>query len=384
MLSVVAGARSLSADPIRLRADAYSSTGAPVGLLILRGEDRARPWVDAEAVAWLGVRDTPDFTGDALTLTVRVRDPAGRGEIRAGRFVYSAGAIRPLHLDGVRALGRAKVTGTNLELFAGSPVVARFGARPFDIALGGRISQAFGDALSFGGSYVSRRRDGELLDREIGPDVAFAPTSWCDLAARTAFDLINRGPTDALASIAARTTDLRIELFATHRSPARMLPATSLFSVLGDIPSTTTGGTTRYRVAPRLDLLLTMAMMRAGGDVGAFGVARAVLALDDDFAGSLGLELRRQSVDTARWSGARAIVVLPIDEAMRISGELELVRPDVPPGVNRVWPWSLLSIARRWPSGWEGALALEALGTRDDRRELHAMMRVSFAFERRP
>ena len=378
------GSRRLVADPLRLRADAYSSTSAPVGLLILRGEDRARPWLDAEAVAWLGVRDSPDVTGDALTMTVRVRDPSGRGEIRGGRFVQTAGAIRPLHLDGVRALGRAPILGTSLELFAGSAVVPRFGARPFDLALGGRLAQTFGDWLTFGGAFVSRRRDGALLDREVGPDLALSPTKWCDLAARAAFDLINRGPTDALASIAARTGDFRLELFGTHRSPGRMLPATSLFSVLGDIPSTTAGGTARYRIAPRLDLLMTLAGVRTGGTLGALGTGRAVLALDDDFAGSLGLELRRQSVDTARWTGIRGVVTLPIGGAMRVSGELEIVRPDVPPGVNRVWPWSFVSVARRWPSGWEAALGLEALGTRDDRHELHAMARVSYALERMP
>ena len=333
-------------------------------------------------MAWVGVRDTPDVTGDALTVTLRARDPGGRGEVRAGRFLYSAGAIRPLHVDGVRALGRAIVTGTSLELFAGSPVVPRFAPRAFDLALGGRLAQTVGDSLTIGAAYVVRRRDHALLDQEVGPDFAFAPTKWCDLAGRTAFDLVNRGPTDALASLGLRSTDFRLELFATHRSPARMLPATSLFSVLGDIPSTTTGASTRYRIAPRLELTATLASIVTGGDLGAYGIGRAVLALDDDFHGSVGIELRRQSIDTARWSGARTIVVLPLSSSLRVSTELEIVRPDVAPGRNRVWPWALVAIAHRWTSGWESALGVEALGTRDDRQELHAMLRVSYVYER--
>jgi hypothetical protein len=373
---------SVRADALRLRADAFSQTSSPVGLLVLRGEDRTRPWLDAEAVAWMGIRDTPDVTGDALTVTLRVRDPSGRGEVRAGRFVFSAGAIRPLHVDGVRVLGRAPVTGTSLELFAGSPVVPRFAARPYDLALGGRLAENVSDFLTVGAAYVVRRRDRDLVDQEVGPDFALSPTPWCDIAGRTAFDLVNRGPTDALGSIGLRATDFRLELFATHRSPARLLPATSLFSVLGDIPSTTTGASTRYRIAPRLELTATLSAIATGGDLGAYGVGRAVLALDDDFRGSLGLELRRQSVDAARWSGARTIVVLPLGPSLRVSTELELVRPDVPPGKNRVWPWALVAIAHRFTSGWETALAVEALGTRDDRREVHAMARLSYFYEK--
>jgi hypothetical protein len=244
------------------------------------------------------------------------------------------------------------------------------------------VAQRFGDVLTIGGAYVVRRRDHELEDREIGPDFTISPANWCDVAGRTAFDLVNRGPTDALASIALHTTDVRLELFATHRSPARLLPATSLFSVLGDVPSTTTGASTRYRIAPRLDLTATLAAIATGGELGAYGVGRAVLAFDDDFAGSLGFELRRQSVDKAAWTGARTIVVLPLGASTRVSTELELVRPDVAPGSNRVWPWALVAVAHRWPSGWETGLAVEALGTRDDRHELHAMARVSYVFER--
>ena len=43
--------------------------------------------------------------------------------------------------------------------------------------------------------------------------------------------------------------------------------ATSLFSVLGDFPSTSAGGTIRWRAAPRLELLGTGAGLQAGGEL---------------------------------------------------------------------------------------------------------------------
>ncbi len=341
------GQRAASADPLRLRADAIATTSSPVGLVMLQGEDRTRPWLDAEAVAWLGagVHTDPGVTGDALVLTVRVRDPKGRGEIRAGRFVYSAGAIRPLHIDGARALGRVPSTGTAVELFGGTPVVPRFGERPCDLAVGGRVSQSAFDALTIGAAYMVRRRDGALLDREVGPDFAFAPTPWLDVAGRAAFDLVHRGPTDALASIAVRSGDLRVEGFGTHRSPSRLLPATSLFSVLGNVPSTTAGGTIRYRAAPRLDLIGTAAAVGQGDELGAYATGRALLALDDGWAGTLGLEVRRQSFGATEWSGVRVLARWPLAANLGATTEVELVRPDRPPGASPVWPWALVALS---------------------------------------
>lgn len=380
----VCAPRTACADPLRLRGDAIATTSSPVGLVMLQGEDRSRPWIDAEAVAWLGagIVTTPGVTGDALVLTIRLRDPKGRGEIRAGRFVYSAGAIRPLHIDGARALGRVAATGTSVEVFGGTPVVPRFGDRPFDLAVGGRVAQTAFDALTIGAAYLVRRRDGAVLDREVGPDLAIAPTPWLDVAARAAFDLVHRGPTDALASVAVRSGDLRVEGFATHRSPARLLPATSLFSVLGNVPSTTSGGTLRYRAAPRLDLIGTAAAVGQGDELGGYATGRALLALDDAWAGTLGLEVRRQSFGATQWSGVRVLARVPLTTKLAATTEVELVRPDRPPGASPVWPWALLALSYRLPSGWDGAVAVETLRTRDDRTEVHALGRVAWSYDR--
>ena len=54
-----------AAAQLRLRGDALADTQAPVGLLVLRGEDRATRWLDAETVTWLGTQNG----GDVLTLS---------------------------------------------------------------------------------------------------------------------------------------------------------------------------------------------------------------------------------------------------------------------------------------------------------------------------
>jgi hypothetical protein len=96
------------ADPLRLRADALAEaqgTSSPTGLVIVQGQDSLKPWVDAEALVWAGAK--PLMTGDVLVLTAHLREPHGYGELRAGRFVVTTGAIRPVQIDGGYAIGRA-------------------------------------------------------------------------------------------------------------------------------------------------------------------------------------------------------------------------------------------------------------------------------------
>lgn len=378
----ICASRNSSADPLRLRADAIGSTTSPVGLLVLRGEDKFKPWLDAEAVAWVGATSTPDVTGDALVLTVRARDLKGRGEIRVGRFVHTAGAVRPLHIDGLRATGRILATGTTVEVFSGAPVVMRFGARPYDVAWGGRISQIAFGTLSVGVSYLQRHVGASVLDREVGPDMTFAPTEWLDFAGRAAYDVVSSRPTDALASLALKTGPLRSEAFVTHRSAGRLLPATSLFSVLGDIPSTTSGLSLRLHAAPRLDLWATGAALVQGDELGGYATGRASLALDDAHDGSVGFEVRRQYFGTARWSGARVFTRVPVSRSLAATAEVEVVVPDKPVGTSKVWPWALLAVAYRITPSWDLAGAVEALRTRDDRTEVHGLVRATWLLER--
>lgn len=372
---------SAAAEPLRLRGDAYAQTRSPVGLVVLHGEDRLRPSIDAETVTWLGVTDSPAPTGDVLTLSVRLRDPSTGSEMRAGRLLVSMGAVRPVHLDGARGLVRM-FGGTTVEAFGGFPVARRFDYETFDWASGGRIGQSVGDVLDVGASYMQRRSDSRPADEEAGADLAFTPRPWLSAAGRAAFDLVSPGPTDALASIAAHDKDLRGELFTTYRSPGRMLPSTSLFSVLGDFASTNIGASARWRAFPRLELVGTGSAQVQASAVGGQGLGRVTLALDDTWDGTLGIEGRRVDVGTARWSGARFIAGVPVSSRVRLATELELVVPDRPRGRPSVWPWALGAISYRFASAWDVAAGVEASSGPTERGTLAGLARLSFAFDR--
>jgi hypothetical protein len=383
-----------SADPLRLRGDGYVQAPRPVGLLVLQGEDNTKPWLSAEGLAWLGSGQpttlgeggpkgtTGGTNGDVLTLVVRLRDPSGRGEMRVGRFLESTGAIRPLHLDGATGLARSP-WGTSVEAFGGVPVVARFGDRAYDWAAGGRLGQSIAQRATVGFAYVQRRDFGRISDEEVGADFAAIPLPWLDVAARASNDVVSHGITDALASVAMRSRDLRLEAFATRRSPSRLLPATSLFSVLGDVPSTRLGGTLRWRAAPRLDLLGSGAAQTQDDRLGADVTLRATLTTDEDGDGSLGLELRRQGVPGSSWSGVRGIGVVPLKKGvLRASTEIEIAAPDEPANRGSVWPWALVALTWRVTPAWDMAVATEAGATSTTKSEVNALMRASYAWGR--
>jgi fermentation-respiration switch protein FrsA (DUF1100 family) len=255
------------ADPLRLRGDALAETqetSSPTGPVVLQGEDSMRPWTGVEGLVWAGWAGTPTATGDVLTLVVHLREPHGYAEARVGRFILATGAVHPVQIDGARVIARAP-WGSVVETFGGIPVVSRFGARDYDWLVGGRVAETVATAATLGISYVQRREDGEIANEEVGADLAVAPARWVDLAAFGAYDLTSPGLAEARAAAAARWRDWRFELFGSQLSPGRLLPATSLFSVLGDMPSQTIGGTVRWRAAPRLDLLAS----GAGQDVAA-------------------------------------------------------------------------------------------------------------------
>lgn len=385
--ALVVASTPARAEPLRLRADALvqSRAPAPVGLVALEGQDRLAPWLDAETSTWLGATSSPDVTGDVLTLSVRARDVKSGSEVRGGRMVVTMGAIRPHHVDGVR--GSARVfDGTSVEAFAGVPVARRFDYRAFAWVVGGRAGQRVGDVAAFGASYLHRRVDGggARADEEVGADLGFAPSPTVSAAGRLAYDVVGRGVTDALASLGAATRDrsVRAEVFATHRTPGRLLPSTSLFSVLGDFAATTGGATVTARAFPRLELLGTASAQGRHGELGGQGTARATLALDDGFAGTLAAELRRVHVGDARWTGARGLASLPVARRWRVATELELVVPDRPRGRAAVWPWALAALGFRPADGWDVAAGVEAAGGGERGAAVYALGRVTWTFER--
>ena len=367
-------------DPYRLRSDVFVSAEPPVGLLVLEAEDQARPWLDAEALVWAGADDlaNQDGGGDALVVSLRAVDPKHRGEVRLGRFVLATGAVRPVHMDGIDVTGRAP-WGTSLELFGGMPVVPQFGQRDYDWLVGSRLAQRLGDDAALGTSIYMQRDGGALSDSELGIDGSMVPVRWLDLAGRAAYDLVTPGFADVQLSAAARRGAWRYELYGTHRSPSRLLPATSLFSALGDIPANETGTAVTWRAAPRLDLVASGGARFQDGAVAELASLRGTLRLDDRGAGALGLEGRREGgLDAGSgWTGVRATCRVPLALDWNASSELELVLPDHPDGRGSVWPWGLIAVSWQPAPAWELAGALEASASAEHTGELSGLFRLT-------
>jgi len=151
--------------------------------------------------------------------------------------------------------------------------------------------------------------------------------------------------------------------------------------VLGDFPSESLGVTVLWKAAPRLDLLASAAGQQVGDTYGGNVWLRSTLRLDDLGAGYLGLEIRRQDVSTAKWTGVRGVASLPIAARFRFSTEIELALPDEPAGRGIAWPWGLMAIGWRPGKGWETAAAVEAGASPQNRYEVNALLRLSRTLE---
>ncbi|MFO0757724.1 MAG: hypothetical protein U0359_14600 [Byssovorax sp.] len=371
------GTASASADPYRLRADAYfTGTDTAAGLFMLQGEARKPSWVDAEAAVWMG---TGSYTGDVLSAVVRVREPQGRAELRLGRIFMATGGLRPVQIDGAHVTGRAPF-GTSLEVFGGVPVTRGYDSSRYDWMIGQRLGQRIGEDASLGISYMQMRRKGEISFEEIGVDGGVRITRWLDGAFTTALDVFNPAVADARLSFGARFGKLRLELFGIHRSPSHLLPATSLFAALGDIPSERGGGSAFWRAAPRLDVAAEGSADSVGGQLGADFRLRSTLRLDDRGKGALALELRRQSVPGSSWSGARITARVPLVHNLLVATELEAAVPDEPRDRGVVWPWGLLSLRYRLFEVWELSGAVEAGASPTASRFVSGLAHLSHTF----
>lgn len=387
-LALGAPAGTAAADPYRLRGDVYAlGTAAPAGLLTLSGQAKPSDWADAEASVWLGGgEDIAERPGDVLVASVRLREPHGWGELRLGRMLISAGAVRPLHLDGASATARVPHEyGPTLRAFGGVPVEPSFGARAFDWAAGTHLSERFGDYGALGVSYLQRRTEGRIAFEELGFDMGVSPIRQLDAAADLALDLLTTTVTSARASAALRLGPGRFEVFGVRRSPSRLLPATSLFAAIGDIPSDQVGASIWVRAAPRLDLWTTGSLESIAGDLGGRQSLHGTLRLDDRGDGMAGFELRRQWAPGAGWTGGRGMVRLPLVAGLRASAELELVFPDDPNGRGDVWPWGLVSLAYSpRPLPWLAmAAAVEGGASPTNEAFVSALARVTASWEKR-
>lgn len=405
------GARRAEAQPLRLRADAMAAVESPVGLLSLEAEAELHPGLRAEAVVWFGGGQEDGGDGEALIIDVQALRADGRAAAKLGRMIAVVGALRPLHLDGGWA--RASLPWQlQAEAFAGVPVNAGMQGRGFDWLAGGRIGRRVGDFGGAGVAYLQQRDRGAQAIEELAFDAGTAIGKRADAAARLSLDLLRFGLAEAQLSAALRRGRWRGELFFSERHASHLLPATSLFSVLGDAGARRAGIRLGVRAAPRLQLSGEADVRGFAGEVENSStidvLVRAQLALGDrrvgavrpagqlgppaaaNEIGALGLELRRAgSVSDADvdgeggWLGVRGTARIPLGcaagGALIAAAELELVRPD-DEARGALWPWALAALSWR-RQRWEAAVALEASASPEHTSRLDALLRVSRSWE---
>jgi len=369
--AVVASSRS-AADPLTLRADALATTAAPTGLVTLEAQGSPGPGLSAEAVVWTGSAADQGRT-DVLVMVLRARTANGRASGRLGRFVETLGALRPVQVDGAAARVRVPLR-FDVEAYAGVPVVAGLAtARTWDWAAGARVARQIGDGGSIGVAYAQQRDDGRLASEELGVDAGTALGKRDDVAAKLAYDLANPGIAEIALTASHRSRAVRTELYLSDRAASHLLPATSLFTVLGDVPAQHGGAVVTWRAAPRLDVIADLGGRRVDRDIDPALVLRARLRLDDLGTSSVTGELRRDGAGSETWTGARGAARIALPCSLAATTELELVVADHERnGLGRVWPWALAALG--WDHGaWQAAIAVEASASPQDRRRVDVL-----------
>jgi hypothetical protein len=379
MFVLVAGPRARADGAyVPLGADALLFGRPSEGVLVLHSGYRNSPYADADALVFMGAAQD-GAEADVLVVSVRVRDPGGRYEARAGRFVLSTGAVRPVHVDGITLRGRAG-TGSSVELFAGLPVVPELGERAFDWLAGARLSQwLLHERLGAGASYLQRRDAGQLDDEEVGADLTAVPLDGLSLHAVGAFDLVYRGLAQARASAVVHEEFGELELFAERSVAARLLPATSLFSVIGATPSSELGSDIRWKAFPRLDLGGTVALAALDSQLGYRAALRARLRLSHEpTGGEIGAEGSRRVLGNEGWTGVLLTLELPVQRWLRMHAGLELVGADDPGDRGALWPWARAGASAALDPHWGLAAGVAARAGPEYEHEIEALVRVTY------
>jgi hypothetical protein len=375
---VLWGAAIAHAQTYGGRIEGWGQTYRPAGILNMEARVNAHPWLSAETQVWTGRSPlAPQGNGDVLVLSLRARDPTGHGDVHAGRFVLSSGAVRPVHLDGAHLRGRLD-SGTQLEGFAGVPVTPAFAKRAYDWLAGGRLSQQIGTRGTLGVSYVERRDAGREMDEELGADLVLYAMPWLSVAGRSSYDLVSRGLSELNVTGSLGSVERRLELFGVLRNPSLILPATSLFSVLSNTPSLQTGASGRLLVAPRLRLEALAAYRDASGERGVHAEGSGTLWLDDERASAIEGTLTRDGVRGSEWTGARVTFYRDVLAGLRVSSELELVRPDDSHGKGRLWPWGRLAARYTLREAWQLSAGFEGSASPTFTRLFQALFGVSY------
>jgi hypothetical protein len=375
---LLASSRPARADELELRADVLGALEPAAGLLVLDASGETTEWFSAEAVVWAGAGEDDEI--DALVIAVEVHDPWHYGVLRLGRFVETPGALSPTHLDGGSLLLRLPFS-FRLEAFGGVPVAPDEPSRAYDWIAGGRVSRAFGDWGSLGLAYQQRRDEGVIIDHEVGADASLVLTEWLDAGGRLAWDLEDAGVEEAHASLVFHEEIWRFEAFMTERSPSRLLPSTSLFTVLGDVPSLLFGGSFRVRAAPRLDLSAAGGVRLLDGEAGESLRLGAKLRLDDEGEGAIGVEGRRERNVDAAFTGLRLTSRFPLVDTLSFSAEVELAIPDDGGQRGDVWPWGRVALAWEPIEDLEIAAAMIAGSSPQSIARFDGLARLSYSLE---
>ena len=353
------------------------------GLLVLRSGLRNSRFVDVDALVFIGASSAA-WSGDVLSVSVLVREPHGLGQVRLGRFIIGGGAVGPVQMDGAELVLRP-LPGSSLGLFAGLPVVPEFGSRSFDWLAGGRLGQTlWADRLGLGVSYVQRRDAGERDAEELGADASLHALSWLSLNALASWSLIAQGFSQLRAAALANVDPVQIELFAMQRIAARLLPATSLFSVISDTASTVAGGAADLRAFPRLNLGGTLAVEGLGSDLGYRTSLRATLRLADEGPGKIGFEAMRRHRGADAYTGAALRVEVPINLTLTTHAIAELVRAEQPRGGVALWPWVRVGASWALSSEWLLGAALGVQASPLYAHDVYALVRVGYRMELQP
>jgi hypothetical protein len=162
---------------------------------------------------------------------------------------------------------------------------------------------------------------------------------------------------------------------------ARLLPATSLFSVIGTTPSSELGTDARFHAFPRLDLGGTAAVAALDSQLGYRAALRAILRLSDDAGGLLRAEGSRRALGDEGWTGILIAAEVPVRPAARVHASVELVAADDPRDRGALWPWARVGASTSIGAHWLIAAGVGARGGPEYERELEALVRVSYRTE---
>lgn len=350
---------------------------------MLRSGFRNSRIVDVDALVFVGA-NSADWRGDVLSVSVLVREPHGLGQVRLGRFILGGGAVGPVQMDGAELTLRP-LPGSSLALFAGLPVVPELGSRSFDWLAGGRLGQTlWAERLGLGVSYVQRRDAGARDAEELGADASLRALSWLSLNALANWSLLAQGFSQLRAAAVANADPVQVELFALRRVAARLLPATSLFSVISDTASTVAGAAGDWRAFPRLSLGGTLAVEGLGSELGYRTNLRASLRLADEGPGKIGVEAMRRQRGADAYTGAAIRVEVPISLRLTTHAIAELVRAEQSQLAASLWPWIRVGASWAISSEWLLAAATGVQASPLYAHDVYALVRIGYRAELQP